>query len=131
MGGSPSYELYKQEYDGIFSGLQKRATALYEAFKEMEGVECDDPQGSMYLFPTIKLPPRPLKPPRKKVAHQMSSTPSVFSMRREFVSLLDLALARRRILFILERLSSHRAPNGWAESRSSTVDSWMSSDEVA
>ena len=44
--GSPSYELYKQEYDGIFSGLQKRATALYEAFKEMEGVECDDPQVS-------------------------------------------------------------------------------------
>lgn len=54
--GEPSYELYKQEWDGIFGGLQKRATALYEAFKEMEGVECQDPQGSMYLFPTIKLP---------------------------------------------------------------------------
>ncbi|KAK8903935.1 hypothetical protein QC760_007372 [Botrytis cinerea] len=54
--GEPSYELYKKEYDGIFSGLQKRATALYEAFKQMEGVECPEPQGSMYLFPTIHIP---------------------------------------------------------------------------
>ena len=45
--GEPSYELYKQEYDGIFSGLQKRATALYEAFKQMEGVHCEAPQVSM------------------------------------------------------------------------------------
>jgi alanine transaminase len=44
--GQPSYELYKQEWDGIFSGLHKRATALYEAFEEMEGVECQDPQVS-------------------------------------------------------------------------------------
>ena len=36
--GEPSYELYKQEYDGIFNGLKKRAYALYEAFKQMEGV---------------------------------------------------------------------------------------------
>jgi len=42
--GEPSYELYKQEWDGIFEGLKKRATALFEAFKEMEGVECQDPQ---------------------------------------------------------------------------------------
>jgi alanine transaminase len=42
--GEPSYELYKKEYGAIFQGLQKRATALYEAFKEMEGVECGDPQ---------------------------------------------------------------------------------------
>jgi len=54
--GEPSYELYKQEYDGIYSGLKKRALALFEAFKEMEGVSCQDPQGAMYLFPTISLP---------------------------------------------------------------------------
>lgn len=42
--GEPSYELYKQEYDGIFAGLQKRATALNDAFKQMEGVECGEPQ---------------------------------------------------------------------------------------
>jgi alanine transaminase len=48
--GEESYELYQQEYDGIYHGLQKRATALYEAFKEMEGVECQDPQVS-FLSP--------------------------------------------------------------------------------
>ncbi|KAI1821460.1 alanine transaminase-like protein [Xylaria intraflava] len=54
--GDPSYPLYEQEYNGIFKGLQQRATALYEAFREMEGVECGEPQGSMYLFPTIHVP---------------------------------------------------------------------------
>jgi len=48
--GEPSYELYKQEWDSIYAGLQKRATALYEAFKEMEGVECDEPQVSLVRF---------------------------------------------------------------------------------
>ncbi|GAP91453.1 putative alanine aminotransferase [Rosellinia necatrix] len=54
--GDPSYPLYEQEYNSIFEGLKQRATALYEAFKEMEGIECGEPQGSMYLFPTIHVP---------------------------------------------------------------------------
>ncbi|KAH7319766.1 putative alanine aminotransferase [Stachybotrys elegans] len=54
--GEPSYDLYRQEYDGIFQGLRERANALHKAFAQMEGVECGEPQGSMYLFPTIKLP---------------------------------------------------------------------------
>ncbi|KAF2205383.1 PLP-dependent transferase [Delitschia confertaspora ATCC 74209] len=41
--GEPSYELYKQEYDGIFNGLKERAFALFDAFKRMEGVECQSP----------------------------------------------------------------------------------------
>ncbi|KAI1504701.1 aminotransferase class I and II [Biscogniauxia marginata] len=56
--GDPSYELYNQEYSGIYNGLKQRATALYEAFEEMEGVECGEPQGSMYIFPTIHVPPK-------------------------------------------------------------------------
>ncbi|KAF2716830.1 PLP-dependent transferase [Polychaeton citri CBS 116435] len=54
--GEPSYDLYRQEYDGIYEGLRKRAFALYDAFLQMEGVKCQSPQGSMYLFPTITLP---------------------------------------------------------------------------
>ncbi|KAK5103105.1 alanine transaminase [Lithohypha guttulata] len=54
--GDPSYELYYKEYKGIEDGLKVRATALYEAFKEMEGVDIGEPQGSMYLFPTITIP---------------------------------------------------------------------------
>ena len=42
--GEPSYELYRQEYDAIFEGLHTRAMALWKAFKEMEGVECQEPQ---------------------------------------------------------------------------------------
>ncbi|CCU82630.1 alanine aminotransferase [Blumeria hordei DH14] len=64
--GSPSYELYRQEYDGIFNSLKTRAFALYEAFKEMEGVECDEPQGSMYLFPTIKLSSKAIEAAKKE-----------------------------------------------------------------
>lgn len=63
--GDPSYPLYRKEYDGIFKGLQERATALYEAFKQMEGVSCQSPQGSMYLFPTISLPPKAIEAAKK------------------------------------------------------------------
>lgn len=42
--GDPSYPLYRKEYDGIAQGLKQRATALFEAFKEMEGVDCQEPQ---------------------------------------------------------------------------------------
>ncbi|OJK02403.1 hypothetical protein ASPACDRAFT_25258 [Aspergillus aculeatus ATCC 16872] len=57
----PSYELYQKEYNGIKDGLRSRAMALYEAFQKMEGVECQEPQGAMYLFPTINLPPKAIE----------------------------------------------------------------------
>jgi alanine transaminase len=44
--GEPSFELYNNEYHGIKEGLRERAYALYEAFKEMEGVELGEPQVS-------------------------------------------------------------------------------------
>ncbi|PYI33136.1 alanine aminotransferase [Aspergillus indologenus CBS 114.80] len=59
--GEPSYELYQKEYNGIKDGLRSRAMALYEAFQKMEGVECQQPQGAMYLFPTINLPPKAIE----------------------------------------------------------------------
>ncbi|RAL16358.1 putative alanine aminotransferase [Aspergillus homomorphus CBS 101889] len=59
--GEPSYELYRKEYNGIKDGLRSRALALYEAFQKMEGVECQEPQGAMYLFPTINLPAKAIE----------------------------------------------------------------------
>ncbi|KAL4909003.1 hypothetical protein BDW74DRAFT_145768 [Aspergillus multicolor] len=59
--GEPSHELYQKEYNGIREGLRQRAFALYEAFQKMEGVECQEPQGAMYLFPTITLPPKAIE----------------------------------------------------------------------
>jgi alanine transaminase len=49
--GEPSYALYREEYDTIFKGLKERAYALYEAFKRMEGVECDEPQVRCFASP--------------------------------------------------------------------------------
>jgi len=59
--GDPSWEVYNKEYNGIKDGLKQRAEALYEAFQKMEGVEIGEPQGSMYLFPTIKLPEKAIQ----------------------------------------------------------------------
>jgi alanine transaminase len=64
--GDPSYELYDKEYSAIFKGLHERATALHKAFAQMEGVECAKPQGSMYLFPTIKLPAKAAEEAKKE-----------------------------------------------------------------
>ncbi|KAK5709486.1 alanine transaminase [Elasticomyces elasticus] len=58
--GEPSYPIYREEYDVIFNSLRDRAQALYKAFQEMEGVSCQSPAGSMYLFPTIELPQKAL-----------------------------------------------------------------------
>ena len=57
--GDPSYEQYRKEYDHISEGLKERAYALYEAFKEMEGVEVGKPQVSIhhpFLLPALKYP---------------------------------------------------------------------------
>ena len=64
--GSPSYDLYKREYDHIFNALHSRAKALFEAFQQMEGVSCASPQGSMYLFPTINLPAKAVQAAKKE-----------------------------------------------------------------
>ncbi|KAF2173029.1 hypothetical protein M409DRAFT_16979 [Zasmidium cellare ATCC 36951] len=64
--GDPSYPLYREEYDTIFQNLKQRAFALYNAFKEMEGVECQPPQGSMYLYPTINLPQKAIEAAKKE-----------------------------------------------------------------
>ena len=65
--GEPSHELYKQEYDGIFKGLKERAYALFDAFKQMEGVECQTPAVSFFsvvpflpLWPSSALEHSPL-----------------------------------------------------------------------
>ncbi|EME49123.1 hypothetical protein DOTSEDRAFT_118712 [Dothistroma septosporum NZE10] len=64
--GEPSYAQYQKEYDTIFDNLKARAHALYDAFQEMEGVECQYPQGSMYLYPTIKLPRKAIDAAKKE-----------------------------------------------------------------
>ncbi|KAM9894556.1 hypothetical protein OXX79_008623 [Metschnikowia pulcherrima] len=51
--GSPSYDLYHKEISKIHEALDERATRLHEAFSKMSDVECNKPQGAMYLFPSL------------------------------------------------------------------------------
>ncbi|KAI5285385.1 hypothetical protein KEM54_000617 [Ascosphaera aggregata] len=59
--GDPSYPLYDEEYNYIKKQMKSRAMALYTAFKEMEGVTCATPTGSMYLYPQLTLPKRAIE----------------------------------------------------------------------
>ncbi|CCE64898.1 hypothetical protein TPHA_0J00750 [Tetrapisispora phaffii CBS 4417] len=59
--GEASYEQDQMERSTIHSELYERATYLWKAFNEMEGVSCQKPQGSMYLFPKIDIPHKALE----------------------------------------------------------------------
>lgn len=53
--GDASYETDQAERKLIHESYAKKATALYEAFTELEFIEVQKPQGAMYLFPKILL----------------------------------------------------------------------------
>lgn len=55
--GDPSYELYTEERDAILNSLKRRAAMVVEAFNDLEGVSCNEVEGSMYAFPRVVLPP--------------------------------------------------------------------------
>lgn len=54
--GDPSYPLYHKEQSETLERMERRGNQLFEAFYKMRGVECQKPQGAMYLFPRISLP---------------------------------------------------------------------------
>lgn len=54
--GDESYEQDRFERETIHTELDSRATLLHETFNSLEGIECQKPQGAMYLFPKIILP---------------------------------------------------------------------------
>ena len=51
--GQPSYEMDKNERLHIHNTLKERGELLYKTFQELEGIECQKPQGAMYLFPRL------------------------------------------------------------------------------
>jgi alanine transaminase len=51
--GSASYNSFNAEFKAIYEGLRSRALSLKEAFSKMQGVECQSPEGAMYLFPQL------------------------------------------------------------------------------
>jgi len=56
--GDESYALYAKEKADILDSLKRRASKVAQILNKLEGVECQDSEGAMYAFPTIKLPPK-------------------------------------------------------------------------
>jgi len=59
--GEPSYELYEKEKNDIIQSLKRRAVKLSQAINSLEGFTCSKPSGSMYLFPSVVLPPKAIE----------------------------------------------------------------------
>jgi alanine transaminase len=54
--GEPSFALYQKEHDGIFESLKRRAKLLVESLNKVPGITCNEAEGAMYAFPSIKMP---------------------------------------------------------------------------
>lgn len=54
--GDASFAKYEAERDGILTSLKRRATKLVNALNALPGISCNEPQGAMYVFPSIDLP---------------------------------------------------------------------------
>jgi len=63
--GEPSHDLYIKERDNIYDSLKARALLLNKALNSLEGVTCNPPEGAMYAFPQIRLPPRAVEEAKK------------------------------------------------------------------
>jgi len=64
--GEPSYELYEKETSGIHATLEARSRKMREQFNKLPGVQCNEAQGALYLFPEITLPPKALEAAKKE-----------------------------------------------------------------
>ena len=53
--GEESYPLYQQEKNAILDSLKRRSSALTDTLNSLEGVSCNQPEGALYVFPTITL----------------------------------------------------------------------------
>lgn len=53
--GDASYDEFQFETAGILDGLKRKSRFLYEALNQIEGISCQQVQGAMYAFPSIKL----------------------------------------------------------------------------
>jgi alanine transaminase len=63
---SASYKSFEAEFKSIYDGLRSRALSLSDAFNKMQGVECQSPEGAMYLFPQlVDIPEKAVKAAEK------------------------------------------------------------------
>ena len=57
-GASASATRHAAERDGILTSLERRARRVRAALDALPGIDCNEAQGALYLFPRITLPPR-------------------------------------------------------------------------
>ncbi len=51
--GDPSYVSFIKEESRIFESLKRRAVTLANGLNEIDGIECNDAEGAMYVFPRL------------------------------------------------------------------------------
>lgn len=59
--GDISHKQYVTERDTILTSLKRRAVKLVAAFRKLEGVTCEAPEGALYVFPQIRLPAKAIE----------------------------------------------------------------------
>lgn len=63
-GPSPtdeSYESHQKEMKDVFDSLKRRSKIVSEGLNNIQGFSCQPAKGSMYAFPSIKMPTGALK----------------------------------------------------------------------
>lgn len=61
-----------QETKKIQDSYKKKAMLTTEVLNSMEGVKCNEVQGSMYAFPRITIPQRAIEEAKVPVPHPLS-----------------------------------------------------------
>ena len=59
--GEESFSKFVDEEGGIFEGMKRRAKALVHGLNQVDGIECNSAEGSMYAFPNVKIPPKAIE----------------------------------------------------------------------
>lgn len=67
--GEPSFELYHKEKSNILNELKERSILLTEELNKIPGIHCERPQGAMYIFPNVSLPPKFIEEASKMGKH--------------------------------------------------------------
>ena len=58
--GEPSYDLFREETEGIFEGMKDRAKLLTEGLNSIPGISTRQIQGAMYAFAQVEIPAQAL-----------------------------------------------------------------------
>jgi alanine transaminase len=73
----PSYPLFNKEKNAILKALKEKAQLMEKMFNQMENIQCNDVEGAMYAFPSIKFSEK-----AKKVSAGSGMTPEKFYVIR-------------------------------------------------